>query len=274
VIGEFKIGGQSVRVDFSRGICLAIVLDFDGPQPSHFDAPSARATPMCADGFVGDTRRGGSCNVPVLTLNPHCNGTHSESVAHIVDEPMPINQALPGRPIPASLVTVTPVPALDSGEHYCPALVAADRLITAANLKAALDSQSEAWLEAVVIRTNPNGADKQTRHYGADCPAPFFSIEAMDYLVGRNVRHLLVDIPSVDRMHDEGRLTAHHRFWRIQEANHNLDQGVRLDATITELIYVADAVPDGVYLLDIQVPAFVTDVAPSRPWLYSVAATS
>jgi kynurenine formamidase len=274
VIGELKIGGQAVRVDFSKGICLAIMLEFDGPQPSHFDAPPARATPMSVGSFVGDTRQGGSCNVPVLNLNPHCNGTHTESVAHIVNEPVPIHRALPGRPMLASLVTVTPVPALDSAEHYRPALARADRLITAASLQAALDAQPEACLQAVVIRTDPNSADKQARRYGTDCPAPFLSIEAVDYLVDRNVQHLLVDIPSVDKMQDEGRLTAHHRFWRIQEGSHTLNAGARLDATITELIYVADIVPDGAYLLDIQVPAFATDVAPSRPWLYPVTATS
>jgi hypothetical protein len=270
VIGQFTIGGHATRVDYSRGVCIAIVLDFGGPQPSHFGAPPARAEPMAAGDFVGDTRRGGACNVPVVIVNPHCNGTHTESVAHIVNKAVPIHEALPGRPIPASLITVTPVPALGSGEHYRPALEEADSLITAAALGAALSSVPDAWLEALVIRTLPNGRDKQTRHYGADGFPPFLSIEAIDYLAGRGVRHLLVDIPSVDRMYDEGRLTVHHRFWQVPEGSHTLAADTRRDRTITEMIYVPDDVADGAYLLDLQVPAFSTDAAPSRPWLYRV----
>jgi kynurenine formamidase len=270
VIGQFTIGGRAVRVDFARGVCIAIPLDFAGPQPSHFGAPPARAEPMATGDFIGDTRRGGSCNVPVITMNPHCNGTHTESVGHIVNEAVTIHDALPGRPIPAYLVTIRPVPASDGGETYRPGLGHADSLITAASLGAALNGVSDAWLEALVIRTLSNERDKQTRRYGVDGFPPFLSIEAIDYMGARGVRHLLVDIPSVDRTHDEGRLTVHHRFWQVPEGSHSLSTDSRRDRTITEMIYVPDTVADGAYLLDLQVPAFSTDAAPSRPWLYPV----
>ena len=39
-------------------------------------------------------------------------------------------------------------------------------------------------------------------------------------------------------------------------------------ALVTELAYVPDSVADGLYLLDLQVPAFGADAAPSRPVLY------
>src|SRR5262249_2765989 len=162
-----------------------------------------------------------------------------------------------------TLLTVTPVPALDSGEHYRPALAAGDLLITAAAVIAALDRQADAWLEAVVVRTLPNDPSKRTRRYGADGFPPFLSIESIAYLTGRGVVHLLVDIPSVDKMHDEGLLTVHHRFWQVPEGSHTLTVDSRRDRTITEMIYVPDALPDGPYLLDLQVPAFATDVAPS-----------
>jgi hypothetical protein len=41
---------------------------------------------------------------------------------------------------------------------------------------------------------------------------------------------------------------------------------------VTELAYAPDAAPDGLYLLDLQVPAFVADAAPSRPVLYPLTA--
>jgi kynurenine formamidase len=270
LIGQFRIGGRSVRVDLARGTSIVIPLDFVGPQPNYFGAPAAFAMPMAGGGFLGDTGRGGPCNVPVITLNPHCNGTHTESVSHIVDEAVPVGQVVDGRLIPASVVTVSPVPAQDSKEHYRPAATASDRLITCAGLRAQLADCAEVWLEAVVIRTRPNDAAKQRRKYEPTDPPPYLSIEAIDYLADRGVRHLVVDLPSVDKMLDEGRMTVHHRFWNVPEGSHSLVADSRIDCTITELTYVPDALTDGPYLLSLQVPAFCCDVAPSRPWLFPV----
>lgn len=124
---ELCIGGKRYAVDFSAGQSIAIALDFDGAQPSHFGAPPASRESMQAGGFIGDTRRGGSCNVPILTINPHCNGTHTESVWHISDEPVPITSVLTTGLIPAVLVSIAPVYGLDSGEHYQPSFDAEDR---------------------------------------------------------------------------------------------------------------------------------------------------
>jgi hypothetical protein len=41
---------------------------------------------------------------------------------------------------------------------------------------------------------------------------------------------------------------------------------------LTELAYVPESAPDGLYLLDLQVPAFAADAAPSRPVLYPLQA--
>jgi hypothetical protein len=42
----------------------------------------------------------------------------------------------------------------------------------------------------------------------------------------------------------------------------------RAHATITELAFVGNSVPDGAYLLSLQVAPFEADAAPSRPILY------
>ena len=62
--------------------------------------------------------------------------------------------------------------------------------------------------------------------------------EAAVYIRERGIKHLLIDQPSVDREHDEGKLLAHKAFW-----NYSVQE--RLDATITELIYAPDSIPDG-----------------------------
>jgi hypothetical protein len=73
--------------------------------------------------------------------------------------------------------------------------------------------------------------------------------------------HLLLDLPSVDREEDGGRLAAHKAFWGLPE-------DPRPRATITELIYAPPEVADGTYLLNIQLAAFENDASPSRPILF------
>jgi len=71
----------------------------------------------------------------------------------------------------------------------------------------------------------------------------------------------LVDMPSVDREEDQGKLLAHHAFW-------NYPKQPRMHATITEMIYADSSIADGMYMLNLQVASFRNDAAPSRPVLY------
>lgn len=83
----------------------------------------------------------------------------------------------------------------------------------------------------------------------------------MQYLKEQGIKHVLCDIPSVDREDDGGKLLAHKAFFGVPESP-------RLDTTITELIYVDNSIEDGLYLLDIQIASFQSDASPSRPVLY------
>jgi arylformamidase len=74
---------------------------------------------------------------------------------------------------------------------------------------------------------------------------------------------LLVDTPSVDKENDNGELLAHKAFW-------NIVGQTRMDATITELIYVPNSVKDGKYILNILIAPFENDASPSKPILYKL----
>ena len=74
---------------------------------------------------------------------------------------------------------------------------------------------------------------------------------------------MLIDLPSVDREKDDGLLLAHKAFWNYPEAT-------RLDATITEFIYVSNKIEDGSYLLNLQIAPFHNDASPSKPVLYKI----
>jgi kynurenine formamidase len=125
----------------------------------------------------------------------------------------------------------------------------------------ALDKGSET-IDALVIRSMPNGLEKKSRNY-SNANAPFFSPEALTHLRKLGIKHLLTDLPSVDREEDGGSLLAHRAFWY---------SGFEDDAgcTITEFIYVPDQVTDGLYLLNLQVAPFENDASPSKPVLYAL----
>ena len=262
------IGNSRYRIDSENAIDLSISLDFDGPQPSHFGAPAAVAVPLQANGFVGDTRLGGSCNCRTLTLVPHCNGTHTECLGHLTDEPSSV-AALATRPLYAALlVSVAPEQATACPESTQPDPEPGDTLITRAALSAAGLGARPA--EALVVRTLPNDPEKRTRNRARGPVPPYFTAEAMHAIVAAGVEHLLVDTPSIDRTHDGGRLTTHRIFWGM--ADDRRPAAARARATVTEMIFAPAAVADGLYALAIHIPPFVTDAAPSRPLLYPLEA--
>ena len=79
------------------------------------------------------------------------------------------------------------------------------------------------------------------------------------------IDHLLIDLPSVDKEVDGGKLSAHHAFWQYP---HN----TKLERTITEMIYVSNTVYDGSYLLNLQIASFENDASPSKPLLFQLNA--
>lgn len=264
-----QIAGKVYGVDLAKPIDLAIPLCFNGAQPNHFDAPAAAAQPFASGAFIGDTRRGGSCNVEEYRLIPHCNGTHTECVGHISHQRISLHRLLQNAFIPATLITVTPEPAFACADSYLPAKQKEDLLVTRAQLIYHLQDHPADFLHGLIIRTSRNDVGKKSRRYTQHQPA-FFSSEAMALVTSLGIQHLLVDLPSVDRMFDEGRLSAHRLFWEVPQGSQDVEEGNHSLKTITEMIYVDDSVSDGQYLLNLQIPSFVADAAPSRPVIYPI----
>ena len=50
----------------------------------------------------------------------------------------------------------------------------------------------------------------------------------------------------------------------------NTNGVLRLDATITEFIYVYNHIQDGKYMLNLQIAPFENDATPSKPILYKI----
>jgi hypothetical protein len=265
---QFESNGRQYRVDFANPLSLAIPLDFAGRQPACFGAPRAGAAPLRAGGFTGDTRAGGSCNCEVLTLAPHCNGTHTECVGHLTDERVAVSERLRGGVELAQLVTVEPASAADTDEDSDPQPAAGDRLVTASALARSAAAQAGPRTSALVVRTQRAG--EPLRRYEGAAPAPYLSRQAAAWLVERGIETLVLDLPSADRAEDAGRLTAHRVFFGLPPGSRDARAASRPQASITELAWIDAAVADGYYLLDLQIPPFLSDAAPSRPLLYPV----
>ena len=147
-----------------------------------------------------------------------------------------------------------------------PNLNAEDIVITKEDLQLQLKDVNTQFVRGLIIRTLPNYESKKSRDYMEEAPA-FFSLDAMEYIVSLGVEHLLVDTPSVDRLLDDGYLSTHNIFWETKGKEFNTNAK---NKTITEMIFVSENIKDGNYLLNLQIPSFVSDAAPSRPILYKV----
>jgi len=271
---EFTTCGRSWQADLSSPVDLAIPLQFPGPQPRFFAEGPAVAEPLRAGSYTGEVASGASCNCGVYTLAPHCHGTHTECVGHLTDDATQVSDLTPVAPALALLVTVSPEPLGAAAGESTGRHDEADLVLSRASLAAAAERwMGDPWT-ALVVRTRPNDPAKRARTYAGDCPAPYFTPDAMRWVVARDVVSLVVDLPSLDRADDGGTLAAHRLFWGLPPGARDARQARRRRALVTELAYVPEAAPDGLYLLELHVPAFGADAAPSRPVLYPVTEAS
>lgn len=274
-----NLANEKYQVNITEPISLAIPVEFiaanekeSNQQPNHFFANFACATPMIAGDFIGDTSQGGSCNVNELIINPHCNGTHTETIAHICDLNHSLSKTIaditPAPLMPSVLVSVTPKQLIDTNDSYTPELVEGDEIITRTALENSIAAFSDEQLQCLIVRTLPNQKEKCSQVYSQNNQPAFFSREAILYLNERGVEHLILDIPSLDRLHDDGLLTCHHLFWKVEEGRHQANENSLVNKTITEMAFINNRISDGFYFINLQVPAFINDAAPSNPVIY------
>ena len=240
------INGKTINVDLSKPLDLSIPI-MAGPQNVNaFYIAPVTYIPFEGGGFIGDVNQGGSCNVNTIAINPHGNGTHTETVGHISKEKYPIRNSLSAFFFYAKLISITP----DN--------IDGDQVMSLDHFKKIEFHNAE----ALIIRTLPNSSDKKIKQYSGTNP-PYMTAEAAAYLRDSGIKHLLLDVPSIDREDDGGKLSAHHAFW-------NYPDSPRKDCTITELIFVDQKIVDGFYLLELQYAAFDNDASPSRPIVYAL----
>lgn len=209
--------------------------------------PPPKIYPTKLKNWTGSVKSGAAVNFNSIEFNPHAHGTHTECLGHITEKAYSINSCLKQFLFVSEVITVVPEKS-DT-----------DLIISEKQLRYAIGNKKR---EAVVIRTLPNTKDKLSRQYANSNP-PYLSEAAAIYLKNKGVKHLLIDLPSVDKEKDNGQLLAHKAFW-------DLNGVPRIDATITELIYVPNTVKDGKYILNLLIAPFQNDASPSKPVLYKL----
>ncbi len=247
------IWGQ-VTVDLKDPIDLSLPVD-PGKGPKAWYVSSPRMEPVRAHGFLGSVAEGGNVNFRDVAFNPHGNGTHTECLGHITRAVHSVYALLEPGFCTALLISVAP-DTLRSSDRY---RQEGDLVITRQMVEQACVGLKA---EAIIIRTLPNLVDKRTMDYSSANP-PYLMPEAVAWIRDAGFLHLILDLPSVDREKDEGELAGHHIFWQVPDAPN-------FSRTITELVFIPDEVPDGRYLLDLQVAPFQNDASPSRPLLFKL----
>lgn len=236
-----------VKIDLLKPLDISIPLRASKNNVNAWYIGEPKIEPVKNDDWIGSVKTGASVNFNDIYFNPHGHGTHTECIGHITEEFHSINKNLKQFFFTAELISVAP-------ENYLK-----DTVISKQQLEVLLQDKTP---DALVIRTLPNTKAKKKRHY-SETNWTYLTEEAMVFLREKGIKHLLIDLPSVDREHDGGKLLSHKAFW-------DFDGERRMDCTITEFIYVRNKIKDGSYMLNLQIASFVNDATPSKPVLYKI----
>lgn len=247
-----KHKNKSFEIDFSKPIDISIPLTNTDENPIAWYIDKPVIEPVVFGDWIGKVSEGkSSTNFNNIFFNPHGHGTHTECLGHITREFYSINQVLKQFFFLTELISV--VPEME-GEDF---------VITKNQIEKGLAGKTP---EAIIIRTLPNFKIKKSMNYSNTNPA-YMTQEAARFICESGIQHLLIDLPSVDKEHDQGKLLAHKAFWNVKDVD-NLNSDARLESTITELVFVVDEVKDGSYMLNLQIASFENDASPSKPILY------
>jgi kynurenine formamidase len=244
---------QNIEIDLSKPIDISIPLSNTDANPIAWYIEKPEIEPVTFGDWVGKVSEGSSTNFNNIFFNPHGHGTHTECLGHITREFYSINQCLKQFFFTAQLISIAPEMMND------------DLVITKNQIEKALNGKIP---EAIVIRTLPNSETKKHKKYSNSNP-PYLLEDAATFIREIGIQHVLIDLPSVDREEDEGKLLAHKAFWNVKDVI-NLNDDARLNCTITEMIFVEETVSDGSYILNLQIASFENDASPSKPILYTI----
>lgn len=245
MIATIQYNSRKLQIDLTNPLDISIPLRASTSNVNAWYIGEPKIAPVVMDDDVISVAQGASVNFNNIQFNPHAHGTHTECVGHITETVHSVNQNLKQYFFLAEVISVAPEVRDE------------DTVISKAQLQFALGNKKR---DAIVIRTLPNTKEKLSAKY-SHSNWTYFEDDAMEFLVKKGIKHLLIDQPSVDREEDGGELRGHNIFW-------NTAGRIRKGSTITEFIYVPNSIEDGEYFLNLQIAPFENDATPSKPILY------
>lgn len=244
---------QTYFIDTEKFFDVSIGLKNNSENPRAWYVDFPVIEPVRTATFVGSVAEGNSVNFRNITFNPHGHGTHIECLGHVTETVYSVNELFKDYFLRARLISLQPSTVFNKEFQE------QDLVILKEHLEKTISSETE----CLMIRTLPNSEDKKHRNY-SNTNFPYLHQDCVKVLDQLNVKHLIVDLPSVDREVDNGVLAFHKSFWKT-----NTD-APRFDRTITEFAYFPDEMPDGEYFLNMQVAPIENDAVPCRPLLFPV----
>lgn len=202
------------------------------------------------DVFVGDVKRGGSCNVDIHTYCPH-NLTHIEVSSHVVENGLTVDSLTADDLNGLAFV-------IDTQNKYHDN----DKFLPTDYIKSKIESL-QIKPELLIIKSKESSANIHTDYSGND---PISVEPKLSKIISSNfpfIRGLILDLPSIDAENDSGLLLSHRYFFEISESG-SVNTLSPKKKFIVELSYL-NKIQEGYYYVyltpyKIQTNACITDI--------------
>ncbi|MGB3606131.1 cyclase family protein, partial [Psychroserpens sp.] len=192
MITTIHYNSRKLVIDLSKPLDISIPMRASKSNVNAWYIDEPKIEPVQFDENIMTVAQGAAVNFNTIEFNPHAHGTHTECVGHITEEFHSVNQNLKQFFFVAEVVTVAPEKLMK------------DTVISKKQLQFALGNKKR---DAIVIRTIPNLTDKLSRQH-SHTNWTYLKQDAAEFLVKKGIKHLLIDLPSVDREEDGGELRA------------------------------------------------------------------
>ncbi|MFC1492316.1 cyclase family protein [candidate division KSB1 bacterium] len=216
---------------------------------SFFISRPSRETYEVPGQFTGDVDRGGVCNVEIISSAAH-NTTHIETSAHVLSygsDPVTVDE-IPLENLSGLLylIDLTDIPA-ESGNAV--KWIDIEKRLLQITLPVTM----------LAIKTQGSVLPEDYDFSGQDFiyMAPEAAKAVNEFrIMDKKIDCLILDLPSIDRENDQGKLLAHRNYFGIPETGHTgTDTEKR---ALVELAYFA-GLDEGYYYAVITPPRFQTN---------------
>lgn len=238
---KLKRNGRPYAVDLGQAINCGSTFGDSQREPSAWYVDPVKIEPVRMDNWLGAVAQGSAVNFFEVHLNPHGNGTHTECYGHIDKGHQKLGDHLHEH---HGWVHYQALPIKEKD---------GDQLL----LLEDLEIPEEGFPEFVAIAA----AGLPFPGHFSNTNPPYFEPALCAQLAEQGVKHLITNLPSVDREEDGGALAAHRAFWQYP---HDTREG----ATITELAVFPANLKSGFYFINLQTAPIHSDAVPSQPLLY------